>query len=217
MFRRGAVALVLSTLLLTGCFTGKRPYFNDDPFPAGAPTGYAEADAVLAKLDAVTPGPVTAAYSVLTKFGNTTSPAVAVLDAGSRSVTIGNVRYIQTPHRVGHLHRGRFRAVHRGSRCGPRQRHRHHHRLLRRRGRHSPAPRRSCCQIAPPTASSLQRSPSRWPPASSVPLAGGAAMYCVLDDGMLAKLDDGDVAINLTLYGALADNSRLQIPAASAP
>ncbi|MDP2292016.1 MAG: hypothetical protein Q8M22_12565 [Actinomycetota bacterium] len=215
MFRRGAVALVLSTLVLTGCFTGKRPYFNDDPFPAGAPTGYAEADAVLAKLDAVTPGPVTAAYSVLTKFGNTTSQAVAVLDSGSRSVTIGNVRYVQTPTEsvtctedgsvpcTEGLDAARvsdigitidFYAAEAATR-------------LRRDAR---------AAIAPPTASSLNVA-EQVATCVSVPLAGGVAMYCALDDGMLAKLDDGDVAINLTLYGALADNSRLQIPAASAP
>ena len=89
MTRRLLPAFVLVTLLLSGCFTGKRPHFNDDPFPSGAVTGDAAIDAVLAKLDAPTTGPATAAYSVLTKFGNTSNTATVVLDQGSRSVTIG--------------------------------------------------------------------------------------------------------------------------------
>ncbi|MEQ1704033.1 MAG: hypothetical protein ABMA25_28325, partial [Ilumatobacteraceae bacterium] len=96
MSRRGAFAVVLSLVLLTGCLTGKRPSFTDEPFPPGTMTGDAAIDAVLTKLDAATTGPVTAAYSVLTKFGNSTSTAIVILDAGSRSVLIGNVRYIDT-------------------------------------------------------------------------------------------------------------------------
>lgn len=42
-----------------------------------------------------------------------------------------------------------------------------------------------------------------------LPLAGGVAVYCVLDNGLLARLDDGDVAVNLILYGASADAGQL--------
>ena len=46
-----------------------------------------------------------------------------------------------------------------------------------------------------------------------VPLAGGTAVYCALDNGMVARLDDGDVAVNLTAFGATADATLFQIPA----
>ena len=46
-----------------------------------------------------------------------------------------------------------------------------------------------------------------------VPLAGGTAVYCVLDNGVIAKLDEGDVLVTLTLFGSSADDSRFVIPA----
>ena len=211
MFRRGAVALTLSTLLLTGCFTGERPYFNDEPFPAGAMTGNAEVDAVLTRFDAVTPGPATAAYSVLTKFGNVTNDAVVVIADGSRSVTIGNVRYIETPNGVatcsedssqpctGTLDAFRvsdigvtidFYAAEAATR-------------LRRDFR---------AAIAPPTGRAVVIA-EQSATCVDVPLPGGVAVYCALENGLVARLDDGDVAVNLTLLGEFADPERLVVPA----
>ena len=40
-----------------------------------------------------------------------------------------------------------------------------------------------------------------------VPLPGGVAVYCVLESGLLAKLDDGDVLVTLTLYGETVDDN----------
>lgn len=210
MFRRSAVALTLSTLLLTGCFTGERPYFNDEPFPTGAMTGNVEVDAVLTRLDAVTAGPVTAAYSVLTKFGNVTNPAVVILDAGARSVTIGNVRFVETPNgeatctedgsqpctntldafRVSNIGVTiDFYAAEAAIR-------------LRRDFRAAAAPPTGrAAIIAEQSATCVD-----------VPLPGGVAVYCVLDNGLIARLDDGDVAVNLTLFVDLADATRLVLP-----
>ena len=46
-----------------------------------------------------------------------------------------------------------------------------------------------------------------------VPLVGGTAVYCALASGLLAKLDDGDVAVTLTLYGDTVDASAFTPPA----
>ncbi|HRB05087.1 MAG TPA: hypothetical protein PLP26_17060, partial [Ilumatobacteraceae bacterium] len=75
MNRRALPVLALVALLLTGCLTGERPSFSDNPFPVGSLTGDAGIDAVLQKLDAVTDGPASASYSVLTKYGNVTNTA----------------------------------------------------------------------------------------------------------------------------------------------
>jgi len=210
MFRRGAVALTLSMLLLTGCLTGERPYFNDEPFPIGAMTGNAEVDVVLGRLDAVTAGPVTAVYNVLTKFGNTTNPAVVIIDAGARSVTIGNVRYIDTtsgaatctedasvpcsdelePSRVSNIGVTiDFYAAEAATR-------------LRRDFR---------AAIAPPTGRT-EIFAEQSATCVDVPLPGGVAVYCVLDNGLVARLDDGDVAVILTLFGESVDATRLVLP-----
>ena len=45
-----------------------------------------------------------------------------------------------------------------------------------------------------------------------VPLPGGTAVYCALDNGLVAKLDDGDVLVTLTLYGEVVDPNAFVIP-----
>ncbi len=211
MNRRALPLLAIAALLLTGCITGKRPYFNDDPFPTGAPTGDASIDAVLQKLDAATTGPATVAYSVLTKFGNITNPATVVLDAGSRSVTIGNVRYVETPTGavtcaadnsvpcIAGLDPTRvsdigvtieFYATEAATRL-----------------------RRDAQAMLAPTTPHAETIAEQAALCVDVPLAGGTAVYCVLDNGLVARMDDGDVAVNLTLLSPTADPGLLQLPA----
>src|SRR4029079_13836917 len=86
---------VAALVLLTGCFTGARPSVTTEPFAPGTPSGDPAIDAVLQQLDATNDGPYTADYTVLTKFGNTSRPAeVAVAPPDSRSVTVGNVQFL---------------------------------------------------------------------------------------------------------------------------
>lgn len=212
MSRRGLPALVLAAgaLLLSACFTGQRPHFDDDPFPAGATTGDTAIDAVLAKLDATTSGPATAAYSLLTKFGNLTNQAEVVLDAGGRSVTIGNVRYIQTaageatcsvdgtiPCITG-LDASRvsnigvtvdFYAREAATRL-----------------------RRDARAVIAPTKAHVETIADQAATCVDVPLAGGVAVYCALDSGLVARVDDGDVAVNLVSLGLTVDPARLVLP-----
>jgi len=211
MNRRVLPLLTLVALLLTGCFEGERPYFNDQPFPAGAPTGDAAIDAVLQKFDAATTGPATAGYSVLTKFGNVTHTAAVVLDTGSRSVTIGNVRYIETPTGavtctedgsvpcITGLDATRvsdigvtidFYAAEAATRL-----------------------RRDAQAVIAPSTPHVETIADQSALCVDVPLAGGVAVYCALDSGLVARVDDGDVAINLTAFAATADPGRLQLPA----
>ena len=212
MSRRGALVLALSALLLAGCLTGKRPHFTETTtaIPVGSSTGDAAIDAVLAKLDAPTAGPATAAYSVLTKFGMVTNQAIVVLDGGSRSVTIGNIHYIQTAAAnatctvdgsvpcTGTLDAARvsdigltidFYAADTAKR-------------LRRDAQ---------AKIAPSTshAETIANQPAQC---VDVPLSGGVAVYCVMNNGLVAKLDDGDVAVNLTIYGDVSDPNQFAIP-----
>jgi hypothetical protein len=88
-------ALVLAAALLTSCFTGERPRFDDEQ-AAVAPTGDSQIDAVLSRLDAVGRNEFTANYDILTRFGGLSSTAVVTQAAGNRrSITVnGEVRYI---------------------------------------------------------------------------------------------------------------------------
>ncbi|MCU1390766.1 MAG: hypothetical protein JWL72_4104, partial [Ilumatobacteraceae bacterium] len=90
------VALAVSSLLLTGCFTGKRAHFsNESDTPTSAVSDPA-IQAVLTQLAAANTGQYTATYTVLTKYGNaTTTASVAQMDPMTRSITIGHVRFLE--------------------------------------------------------------------------------------------------------------------------
>ena len=209
--RRGLVAFALSTLFLAGCFTGERPYFNaEGAFPPGTTTGDPSLDAVLNKIDSVTAGPATAAYSILTKYGNVTTPGLVVLEPGKRSITVGNVRYIQTPDRVAtcaedgsepcvdafDLQRISNTAVTVDFYAAD---------TAKRMRRDAEA------KIGPAV---LHTETIADQPVTcvDVPLPGGTAVYCALDNGLVAKVDDGDVLVALTLYGDVVDQNAFVSP-----
>ena len=192
------IALTVLALTITGCQTGKRPTFADDPFPKGAPTGDAAIDAVLAKLDAVGEDPFTATYEIITKFGNVSRTAAVSATAGRRSVTLGNVRFLSstastttcifeaTPQCTAGLEIARvsdtlltpdFYALDAAKRL-----------------------RRDALSIIGPTVSRSEMIGNQ--PANCVDLvvSGGTIVYCILDSGLLAKIDDADVAVTLTSW-----------------
>jgi hypothetical protein len=210
--RRGLSFLALGALLLVGCATGPRAHFADDPkFALDELTGDPAIDAVLTKLDAVTTGPATAMYSVLTKYGNVTHPATVVLSPGKRSITIDNTHYIQTedvavtctlepatcvngfdPQRISDtLVTYEFYA--KDAATGLR--------------------RKAAAKIGPATPST-QTLASQNATCVDVPLTGGTAVYCALDSGLLAKLDDGAVLVTLKAFGAAADPNTFVPPVA---
>jgi hypothetical protein len=203
---RRLLALALSGLLLTGCFTGKRPHFAET-----ANTGDAAIDAVLTRFDAVTAGPVAASYDVLTKFGNVTRPAAVALDARRRSITIGNIHYIETadtakrtctvdlslPCTEGFdaarisdsLLTVDFYAADTAKRL-----------------------RRDAQAALGPAVAHNETIAGQAATCADLSLPGGTAVYCVLDSGMLATLDDGDVRVTLTSLSTTVDPSQFVPP-----
>lgn len=188
----------LAALTLTACQVGERPYFSDDPFPAGTSTGDPSIDKVLERLDAVGSGPLTASYAVLRKYGNAEYTALVALTAGARSVTLGNTRYLQTEPVV------QTCAVDGSSPCLSG--------LLPQASSDTGLTvdfyaadaakrlrRDAAAKIAPVTLyyETIVDQPVTC---VDVPLPNGIATYCVLDNGLLAKLDDGDVRVVLNMY-----------------
>ncbi len=215
MSRRGLTLLALSAVLLVGCGTGPRAHFADDPaFALEGQTGDPAIDAVLSKLDAATTGPATAAYTILTKYGNITRPAVVVLSPGKRSISIDNTHYIQTEDIaatctvepaacVKGFDKTRisdtsvtydFYAKDTATRL-----------------------RRNAAAKIGPAVASTQNIAGQNATCVDVPVTGGTAVYCALDSGLLAKLDDGAVLVTLTLYGETADVNNFVPPAPIAP
>src|SRR5262245_39655879 len=94
-FARTCLVVAAAVTMLAGCFTGKRAHFAeaapqvDDPAVA----------AVINLLEQPTAAPYTASYTLLTRYGNITTPGtVSQSDDRSRSVTIGNVRFLELPN-----------------------------------------------------------------------------------------------------------------------
>lgn len=209
--RRALLVIALSTLLLAGCFTGQRPYFGDsNSFPPGSMSGDPAIDAVLTKLDVASTGPLTAAYTVLTKFGNTTRPAVVVLSPGKRNVTVDNTRYIQTETSAdtctldGSIPCVKGFDAQRISNVGITVDFYGLDAAKRLR-------RDAVAKLGPAigTQDVIGGQPATC---VDVTVNGGTAVYCVLNNGLLAKIDDGDVLIALTLYGETVDPNAFTLP-----
>lgn len=206
------LAAIALAFALTGCAVGQRPYFTDTPARVvGETTGDAAIDAVLTRLDAVTTGPVSARYDLLVKYGMTTGYAEVVLVTGRRSITIGNVHFIQTETEAATC------TVDGSQPCS---------------GGFNPQAvsdwsisydfyaadtaqrlrRDAAAKVGPSVAH--QESFAGLPATCvDLPLPNGTAVYCVLDDGMLALLDDGDVRITVTSVTDEIDNTKFVVPA----
>jgi hypothetical protein len=199
------LGLVTLLIVLSGCFTGKRPSVSDDPFAMGSMTGDSAIDQVLAQLDSDNVGPYTASYSVLTKFGEVTRRARVSVDHGRRSVTIGDVRFLtidntsQTcllatqdpcstsidPARVSDTQiTPDFYASDAAKRL-----------------------RRDATAIVGTPVSHAVGIADQQTTCADVPLPGGTSIYCVLTGGPLARLDDAAVEILLTEFIPTVDES----------
>ncbi len=205
--RSGTLALV-AALLLTGCFTGKRPSFSDDPYPPGAPTGDAAIDALLTKLDAGAAG-YTATYDVLRKFGEITSTASVSVDGVRRSVTVRTVRYLTDANgstRTCQTSEGAASCTD-GVNAAP----------ISDTGLLTPdfsqgdaarRIRRDASAALAPTVSRTAQFAGLDATCVDITLSGGTASYCVLDNGVLANVDDGDVRITVSsLLDAVDENA----------
>jgi hypothetical protein len=209
--RRLLPLTLLVGLLLAACGTGERPYFTDQTaYPTGQETGDPAIDAVLRLLDGATTGPATATYDVLTKFGNTTHPAIVVLDPGKRSITIGNVHYIQTESiAVTCFEDGSEPCINgfdkqKVSDTGVTYDFYATEAATRLR-------RDADAKIGPAEATTATLA-GQQATCVDLPLPGGTAVYCALDNGLLAKLDDGDVLVTMTLFGETVDPNNFVPP-----
>lgn len=203
---RKLLLIVACTAALTGCLTGERPYFAEDPC-RDEPTGDAAIDAVIAKLfaaDTAVPD-YTAGYQAVRRFGNETSAASVVVAQGRRSVTVNTIRFIsqsgrpQTCDLTSGVCSSGFDPA-RISDTG-----------LTVDFYGTDSARRLCrdaqAALGPATA---REETIAAQPATCVDLAlpGGTATYCVLSNGALAKLIDGDVLVDLLQFSPTVDEGQ---------
>ena len=191
---------------MSGCFTGERPTLAHEPT-----TGSPAVDAVIDLINSLGDAVYTADYDVVTAFDGQTTPARASQSGPSRrSLTIGDVRYIvdgsstqtctvSTGQCVDTIDASRVSDVQMNPDFFGTS--------LTARIRHDAE-----VAVAEPTAST-EDVLGQTATCTAIPVAGvGDAQesrvtntYCVLDNGVLARLDAGDVDVTMTAYEPGAD------------
>lgn len=185
--------------------TGKRPSLGTAPTAAGIETGDANIDTVLASFDSVSGAVFTATYSATVRFGGTvTAVTVTQRAPNERSVTIGDTRYLteatgtrtctvstgtcvegidpQPVSNTGVTSELTFGDVAK--------------RLRRFAGARTGATTAAQNTIAGQPATCVD-----------LPLGVNVSTFCVLADGVLGRLGDGDIAVEMTSYSSTSDAS----------
>ncbi|MGH9132833.1 MAG: hypothetical protein ACRDZZ_02775 [Ilumatobacteraceae bacterium] len=198
-----AVVVCVAALLLTACVTGERPHFVDDDSAVGTPIGDAAVDAVLGRLENPANQALTAEYTILTKFTGGTTNAMVAIDVDRRSITISNIRFLIEGSRTGtcNTESGRCsNSIDDGRVSDIQVTHQFYAESAARRLRADAARRIEATVGSAATIAGLAAT------CVTVPVAGGSPVYCVLDNGLLARMDNGDVNIELTSFREGADD-----------
>jgi hypothetical protein len=196
---------VLVVVGMSGCFTGERPTLAHEPTTSPA------VDAVTDRVSSLGDAVYTADYDVVTAFdGQTTSARASQSGPSRRSLTIGDVRYIVdgSSTRTCTVSTGQCVDTIDASRVSDVQMNPDFFGTsLTARIRHDAE-----VAVGEPTAST-EDVLGQTATCTAIPVAGlGGAQesratntYCVLDNGVLARLDAGDVDVTMTAYEPGAD------------
>lgn len=202
------VTVGLAAVLLGGCQTGQRPALGTAPTQVADPAIMA----VLGKLETRSPDPITATYSLLTKFGNTTTPAsVAISTPTKRSVTIGDVRFIQKSSgaQTCQLSSGNCTNTIDDAQVSDKSLTHDFYQI-------SPAARlrQDAAAMAGTGLASTREIAGQIATCVEVPFTGGnSKIYCALDNGLLAFQDTPDLAITLLTIANAPDETYFAVTA----
>jgi hypothetical protein len=197
--RLGTAALfLLVTIGMSGCFTGERPTLAHEPT-----TGSAAVDAVIDRVNSLGDAVYTADYDVLTAFdGQTTAVRASQSGPSRRSLTIGDVRYLVdgSSTRTCTVSTGECADTIDAARVSDVQMNPDFF------GTSLAARLRQDAEVAvgEPTAST-EEVLGQPATCAAIPIDGATNNYCVLDNGVLARLDGGDVDVTMTAYEPGAD------------
>lgn len=195
-------AALLSLLVVagSGCMTGNRPTLAE-----ATATGNADVDDVLTRVGQLSAARYSAHYDVLVRYGDVTTAVSASQSEGDRrSLTIGDVRYVihgqvtktctlSTGACVGSIDPTRVSDVQMtpdffGTSLAARI-------------------RLDVSRAAGQPTVSTEEIQGQQATCVAIPVAGGATTYCVLDNGVLARLDSPDLVVTMTSYSAEIDET----------
>ena len=207
------VPVLLASVVLTGCFTGKRGHFSDDPATAttvGEPVTDQAIQAVLSKLEAPDSGQFTANYTVIVKYGNTPTTAVVAQSApDNQSITIGHVRFLtQGEGQTCELSTGACVSGLQDQQISD---------VMPSHAFFAASAALKLRQDATTMVSAAEGSTKSIAGQNAtcvaVHFAAGDKTYCVLDNGLLAQQDTPDLRIDLTSFTVGVDSSLFNVPA----
>ena len=205
---RAAALVVLAALGATGCALGERPTLAEAPTGTGEMTGDAAIDSVLQRLDTVSSAVFTGEYSAVQMMGGATSTVrVAQSSPTRRTVTVGDVRYLVegTSSQTCDVTTGA---------CAPGL----NAQRISNTGLQTPDVvfdglakrlRLDATANVGPTTASEETIGGERATCVDVPLANGslvgAARYCALDNGVVAKYSGADFTLDLVSYAPMVD------------
>jgi hypothetical protein len=195
----GTLALFLLVVVgMSGCFTGERPTLAHEPT-----TGSPAVDAVIDRVNSLGDAVYTAGYDVVTAFdGQTTLVEASQSGPSRRSLTIGEVRYLVdgSSTRTCTVSTGECTDTIDASRVSDVQMSPDFFGTsLAARIRHDAE-----VAVGEPTAST-EEVLGQAATCAAIPIDNATNTYCVLDNGVLARLDGGDVDVMMTAYEPGAD------------
>jgi hypothetical protein len=194
----GALVAV-AAVAMSGCFTGERPTLAHE-----RSTGSAAVDALVDRVSAIGGAVYTADYDVVPAFnGQTTQVRASQSGATRRSLTIGDVRYLVDgpTTRTCTVSTGQCTNGNDAARVSDVQMSPDFFGIsLLARLRHD-------AEVATgESTASTEEIQGQTATCATVPVPDGpATTYCVLDNGVLARLDAGDVDVTMTAYEPGAD------------
>jgi hypothetical protein len=193
-----------AVLLLGACATGERPSFDTgDPFSPGEQTGDANIDTIIGLLETDPDGPYTANYLVTLNLGSSTTEVVVAREPGRRSISANGIRFIEEDSTRQTCRLGT------GEPCEPEwQSQLVSDSIINPDFSGNAAVRRlrrdAAASIAPTTleAASFAGQPAQC---VTIQVPGGTVQYCALDTGVLARIVDSDITVDLTSIAPATD------------
>lgn len=198
-----AALFIGAALVFAGCVHGERPSFDTSgPFEEPT-TGDANIDAVLTKIDAQSEGPYTATYSVMVNLGGTTTEAVVVREPGRQSISANGIRFLEDNGQRQTCKMGS------GEPCEAEWQSQYvSDSILNPDFAGDAAARRlrrdAAASISPTV---LEDATIAGQPVQCVTIGvpGGSVQYCVMANGVVARIIDSDVTVELTSYTDTTD------------
>jgi hypothetical protein len=208
-FARLAATLATVVLVCGACALGERPTIEATPTAVGTMTGDPAIDQILDRLDAVGSAVFTASYTAVLAFGSTASTVAVTQDgtaptARRRSVTIGDVRYINTPGNTSTCSVTSARCTDgidpaRVSDTGVTPDFAF--------GDMAKRLRRDATARIGTAVTSTRDVAGATSTCVDLPVTGGTKQYCVFDDGVLARYIGGDLTLDVDTYSSTVDES----------